>query len=258
MRTLALALLCAAWTLAQEADAPEEPEDDRPHPGEIEIEDPGVKIEDPAVARQQVARFKEEMKAAGKDTEARVAALERLGRWDHPQVLQEAKRHIRDSDYKVAVAAVAACARQGDGSKAGPVLLSALKREKRTDVVCALLVGMGRVGYDHRSAYDEAEKWFKRDTTETHKAAARYFGYVRAKEAFRMLAEKLDEPRPARPDDPKNPPASWWRARWFEWQSNAPHVRWALSQLVEGETFETRAEAENWARTEGAKHGIEW
>jgi hypothetical protein len=90
-------------------------------------------------------------------------------------------------------------------------------------------------------------------------AAARYFGYVKAKQAFRMLAEALDEPRPTLPpDDPANPPASYWKARWEEWSHNVPYYRWAISQIVEGETFETTAEAKKWAETHGEEHGIEW
>ena len=42
------------------------------------------------------------------------------------------------------------------------------------------------------------------------------------------------------------------------WKENEPSVRWALSQFVEGESFETTAEAKQWAKSEGKKHGIEW
>ena len=107
-------------------------------------------------------------------------------------------------------------------------------------------------------AIKEAQSLFVRDTKETHKAATRYFGYIKYKPAFRMLAEKLDEPHPKNPNDPNNPPESYWKERWQEWDSNVPHTRWALSQLVEGETFELAAEAKEWAEKHGKEHGIEW
>lgn len=73
-----------------------------------------------------------------------------------------------------------------------------------------------------------------------------------------MLAEKLEEPKPARIDDPKNPPASWWKERWEEWNSNLPYVKKALSQIVPGETFDTLSEAQKWAEQHGKEHGVKW
>jgi hypothetical protein len=259
MRLASLLLLAALAARAQEAQKPaEQKRPDKPRPGEIMIPDPGTKIEDSAVARKEVARFRAEYKAIGKGASERAGRIARLGDWDHPVVLAELKKYLNDRSYRVSVAAAVACARQTDTNLAGKALLGALRREKRPQVVCAMLVGMGRLEFKHKAAYKEAVKWFKRDTTETHKAAARYLGYIKAKEAFRILADRLEAPRPARVDDPKNPPASYWRARWEEFQSNAPYIRWALGQLVPGESFETRKEAEDWARTEGAKHGIKW
>jgi hypothetical protein len=60
------------------------------------------------------------------------------------------------------------------------------------------------------------------------------------------------------PNDPNNPPASWWEQRWKAWKENEKAVHWALSQLVEGETFETTIEAKKWAEAHGKDHGIEW
>ena len=104
---------------------------------------------------------------------------------------------------------------------------------------------------------DVKKQWTK-SRKEPHKAAARYFGYTRAKQAFRLLAEELDEPHPSNPNDPNNPPSSWWEERWKEWKENEKAVQWALAQMVEGETFETTAEAKEWAEKSGKKHGIKW
>lgn len=263
MRSLAALLLLPALLLAEdEKPAGEKPPEEKPEKrktaAEVEIPEPGTAIEDPAVARQEVARFDKEMRAA--PSAAKEAELLRaLGGWDHPDVLKAATKYLKDRERDVAVAAVVVIARQGKSKDAaGRILLGTLKTEKRTDIVCAALVGMGRLGFDNKSAVNEAMKLFQRDTKETHKAATRYFGYIRYKPVFRQLAEKLDEPVATNPNDPKNPPASWWEERWTEWSSNVPYTRWALAQLVEGETFEQTKEAKQWAEAEGRKHGIEW
>jgi hypothetical protein len=243
----------------QEKAPAEEKKKPKPKAGDITFEGEAVKIADSNAARQQIVRFQKEWKAAGKNESKKVEALERLAKWDHPSVLAEAKKNIKDKSHLVSIAAVKVCVRQtSDKKKTGGALLSALGREKRTGVRCALLVGMGYMGYDTKKARKAAWKYFRRDTLETHKAATRYLGYIKDKSAFRALAEKLDEPHPANPNDPNNPPASYWRARWNEWNTNVPHTRWAISQLVPGETFESKKEAKDWAKSEGKKHGIEW
>jgi HEAT repeat protein len=239
-------------------DESPKPPDEKPQAiryGEVEPGEPGTKIEDAAVARDKAARFEAELRAAS-DERAEAELVRKLGEWDHPEILKALVRRLADKNRFVAIEAALACARQRDAAKAGPALHRALQFEKRPDVVCAQLVALGKLGY--AKAYKDAEKWFRKDTTETHKAAVRYFGMIGAKEAFRMLAEKLEEPKPARIDDPKNPPASWWKERWEEWNSNLPYVKKALSQIVPGETFDTLSEAQKWAEQHGKEHGIKW
>ncbi|MGQ0612446.1 MAG: HEAT repeat domain-containing protein [Planctomycetaceae bacterium] len=254
MRTLWTLVLIVALSVAD--DEPSPPPEPKPRlAGEVEVGETGVKIEDPAVARDKIARFQSAYKEADEDT-AKAELVKKLGDWDHPEILKTLAKMIGDRNRFAAIEAALGCARQSDPGKAGAALHRALLSEKRIDVACALLVALGRTGYVKASK--DAEKWFKKDSAEGRKAAARYFGGVKAKEAFRLLAEELDEPKPGRIDDPKNPPASWWKVRWEEWDSNLPYVKKALSEIVPGETFDTRKEAEEWARVEGRKHGIEW
>ena len=179
--------------------------------------------------------------------------------WDHPEVFKAASKYIKHKDHTVAVAAVIACVRQSKAKKkAGRKFLGALKREKRTNVVCALMLGLGKLGVKDKNTIRIAKGEFRKDWKERHKAATRYFGFVKHKPAFRMLAEVLDEPAPKNPDDPNNPPASYWKERWHDWEKAVPFTRWALSQIVEGESFEATAEAKEWAEKEGRKHGIKW
>ena len=167
------------------------------------------------------------------------------------------KRLARDKNRFVAIEAIFACARQSDTAKVARQLHGQLKSEKRTDLVCALLVSLGKIGYP--KAEKEAKKWFTRDTKTTHLAATRYLGSIQAKAYFRRIAEKLDYPRPADPDSPTNPSASWWKDRYEEWEINLPYTQWALSRLVPGETFESVREARQFAKSRaGKKAGIEW
>jgi hypothetical protein len=258
VRSLLVLLLGAGLVAADDTKPGDTAPEKKKTAAEVEIADPGTPIEDASVARQEVSRFEKEMREA-KDALAEVKLLDRLGGWDHPEVFKAAAKRVKDREHIVAVAAIVAVARQGKSKDAaGRALMGVLKTEKRTDLVCAALVGLGRLGIDSKAAVSEATKLFQRDAKETHKAATRYFGYIKYKPAFRMIAEKLDQPEPANPNDPNNPPESYWKERWEEWSSNVPHTRWALAQLIPGETFETTAEAKLWAESEGKEHDIEW
>jgi hypothetical protein len=262
MRFLAFLLLLPTLLLADdEKPATEKPPEEKAKKktaAELDIPDPGTAIEDPSVAKQEVARFDKEMKEAP-SAEKEVEILARFGNWDHPDVLKAAAKHMKDKERDVAVAAIVVVARQGKSKDAaGRALMGVLKTEKRTDVVCAAIVGLGKVGCDNKVAVNEVMKYFQRDTKETHKAATRYLGYIKHKPAFRQLAERLDEPRPKNPNDPTNPPESYWKERWQEWDGNVQYTRWALAQMVPGETFEVMVEAKEWAEKHGKQHGIEW
>ena len=261
MRLWTILLLAALCWAQDDGKKPEDKPPPKKTAGEIEFPDPGVQIQDAGSARREVVRFLKAFKESRKDAFKCAELIQTmLGKWDHPLVLKEAKKLVGHKSHFVAVEAVVVCARQTkDKRKIGNLLLKALKKERRNHVRCALLVGMGVVGYDTMAAKREAYGYFRRDTKETHKAATRYLGLVRDKDAFRLLAGKLDEPRAANVNSPTNPPASWWKERWYEWNSNKKWTKWAISQLVEGETFDTTKEAEDWARSaEARKHGIKW
>ena len=101
-------LLIAA--LAWGEDDGKKKTEDKPKPksaGEIEIADPGVQIQDSSSARREVARFVKAFKANKKD-ELKCAELikEMLGKWDHPLVLKEAKKLVKNKSHFVAIQAV--------------------------------------------------------------------------------------------------------------------------------------------------------
>lgn len=251
-RMIAISLL-AATLCAQEGEKKE------PEPADIALPDAGQPIEDRAVVKERLARFLADMKAAKKDEAARIALLEKLGEWDHSDILKAASKLLRDRQTGVAVAAVLVCTRQeSSAAKAGQMLWSHADREKRLEVRCAAMIAAGKLGYNKAGTRKEAAKLFKKDDSEVRKAAARYLGYVQDKSAFRLLAEKLDEPSYSTNTPGVAMKESEKRRRWTRWNSNRPWVMWALSQLVPGETFETTGEAKEWALSEGKDHGIGW
>ena len=260
MRLWLVLLLVPALLLAQDGEPGEKPAEKpkKKGAGDLDIPDPGTPIEDSATARQEISLFSKGMRQAESD-KRRVELLQRLGNYDHPEIVNAAGKYLKHKNHPVAIAAVVACARQSKAKdKAGNLLLRHLRKEKRPHVICALLIGMGKLGFVHKTAIREALRYHDRDTKEPHKAATRYFGYIKYKPAFKRLASNLDEPIPENPDDPTNPPASWWKERWMEWDSNVAYTRWALTQLVPGESFDSEAEAKQWAQSQGSEHGIEW
>ena len=249
----------AAPSWSQEAVAPR----DSVLWGEIAVGDPGVKVTDGAVARRKVSQFKAEAKKT-KDKLTRAEALRKLGDWDHPEILKEAKKHLKSKNRFMAVEAAIVVARQSDKKTAGFKLLGALKNERRHDVICAQLVALGTVG--NEKGFKAARKWlhYKTDEprNELRKAAARYFGLIKAKAAFKDLATYLDDPVKRNTldvDDPNNPPPAVWKKRWEAWEAYFPYVRDAMKAIADGETFETTTEAREWAKTGDAKKiGIKW
>ena len=195
MRVLTVLFLFASVVAAQnEKGAKDEA---AKGPADVEIGDPGVAIKDPAVAKQRVAQFRGKLRAAADDAE-RVQLVTALGDWDHAEIYKAASKLIKHKNEQVAIAAVVVVARQ-QSKKAGPKLVSALGSEDRDAVIATALVGLGVLGYDKKPARKVAVKYFKRDTKEPHRAAARYFGYIKAKDTFKLLAEKLDEPKNTNP-----------------------------------------------------------
>ncbi len=69
-------------------------------------------------------------------------------------------------------------------------------------------------------------------------------------EALKMLLQNLDPPAPANVDDPSNPPASYWEARWKAWQAFKPSLQSAIKVLL-GQSFEKSREAMKYIKSEG-------
>ena len=70
------------------------------------------------------------------------------------------------------------------------------------------------------------------------RACTRYFGQVQSKDkgVVRQLCEMLDPPQPGG-DEANNPPASYWEARWEQWNWIRRDIAWALKEIT-GQAFQ--------------------
>lgn len=84
-----------------------------------------------------------------------------------------------------------------------------------------------------------------------------YFRLTKDKRHCRHLAEQLDEPIPANPNSPSNPPTEWWERRWKMWQPLKPEIVEALVEIT-GQEFDTTEEAKAWFEKNKKTFKFEW
>ena len=108
-------------------------------------------------------------------------------------------------------------------------------RRERPVLAATYLLGLGRVGDANAKVVDEAESDFRKMADPVMvKAAIRYFGWIKCKRknVVKKLCEELTGPAPGSVNSPTNPPASYWEARWREWEIYRADVVWALKEIT--------------------------
>ena len=135
-----------------------------------------------------------------------------------------------------------------DSTKALRALLKSKKLEAAPAVMADVVNGLARSGYD-TTMWPELEALFAGDyAAERVGLQEAILGLVaRHKEAkaAKLLLENLDEPIPADEHDPSNPPAEYWKARWYAWKAWREKVKDGLFAIT-GQRFSTAAEAKAW------------
>jgi hypothetical protein len=79
------------------------------------------------------------------------------------------------------------------------------------------------------------------------RASLHYLGKAKAKRAVPLLIELVPEPQPKNPNDPKNPPATYWQERVKLWHKSEGWARWALKEITTKE-FRSYREWEAWLK----------
>jgi hypothetical protein len=128
-----------------------------------------------------------------------------------------------------------------ENTKATRALVKAFKDKKVEDdtpkVHAAAILALGRMGY-RKIERDVFKKFKQYGEPDVRRACVRYFGLIKSrdKSIVRTLCEELAPPEPGNPDDPQNPPASFWAARWKAWSVTRREVTWALKEIT-GQVF---------------------
>jgi hypothetical protein len=105
--------------------------------------------------------------------------------------------------------------------------------DDKPTVAAALIESMGRVKYG-RVAKEVVKEFKKYSSTEVMKASIRYFGLVKTKDkdVVYELCRQLEPPQAGSVNSPSNPPASYWKRRWEQWNEIRLDVAWALEQIT--------------------------
>lgn len=79
------------------------------------------------------------------------------------------------------------------------------------------------------------------------RASLHYLGKSKMKRAVPFLIELVPEPQPKNPNDPKNPPATYWQERVKLWHKSEGWARWALKEIT-GKEFRSYREWDAWLK----------
>ena len=203
-------------------------------------------------AKQAVRDFKKAMKGRPSMAE-RKKALDALAVGSN-KALVKPLAQVVETDKMVTIRRFAAEALSLQPEKqARPAILKLLDNDKVQDappVLAALVDGLSRCGYRSKD-WDTVERLFGDDFAaprvplqESVLALAKAH---KEKQSVKLLLDNLDEPAPANVDDPSNPPASYWEARWKAWRAWRGQVQEALFAIT-GQRFSTAEEAKNWLK----------
>jgi HEAT repeat protein len=200
---------------------------------------------DKKIAKEHVNVFTKALKA--KDKKDRIAAIDALLKTGRNEVyVAPLTRCLKDRNTEVRVHAAQSLAKLGYRS-AAPSLVSAFgssSNRKRPTVRVAALDALGRVE-TKRSYFKKYRKVFEADDPHDIKAATLLFGHARDRKALPLLGKWLESPRPANPNSPSNPPASYWEKKFEIWQEVKREVEWAVWSIT-GELLETPDEVKQW------------
>lgn len=122
--------------------------------------------------------------------------------------------------------------------------------ESAANVQAELIRSLSRCGYTTKQ-WKEIDGLFEREYSlervPIQEALLELIAAHKEKEAIPILLRNLDEPVPAWVDDPNNPPASYWEARYKCWQRWRGKVKEALFEIT-GQRFSTAEEAKTWLK----------
>lgn len=267
---IAPATLALLATLGRAQDPPPPPVPAPPAPPAPEKkDDSGAKKEDAAKEEAAEAKFVVDTSAdatrllrecekafADKEPRARAEALEKFALHRNEAYPKAIAPFLKDKNADVARAAARALANQPFPASTDALLnfatnpkVLASTPELAAEAILALGgAGLGKKGYDRlREIFDDGDKGVKT-------AIMRAFFEQKEKKAFSFFVDHCDEPQ-GDIKNPANPPASYWKARFEEWNEYKQYVRRGLKAIT-GQSLATAKAYIEWSQGAGKKSGF--
>jgi HEAT repeat protein len=221
---------------------------------------PAVQAQAPAdwndkEAKEAVKAYRQKTKGNLSLTQ-KMQALEDLGKGRHEELIPVLAAVIQ-SEKAITVrrrAAELLAWQPADAARSAIVKLLTTVADQPA-VLAELVRGLQRIGYQPRQWADLDGLFDKDYSTERVVLQDAILDLVIAKkegQAIELLLRNLDEPVPANVDDPANPGAAYWEARWKAWRSWRTKLKDALF-TVTGQRFSTAAEARAWLKKNPVK-----
>jgi hypothetical protein len=182
----------------------------------------------------------------------RLEAVEALQEIQHKSFVKPLLQ-IMEFDPSLAVQTKAARAIQAQPKQqvvpAATKLLSEKKILEKGTMAAPLIKLLGYYGMS-QSKWNKLYRRFEHMGPNAQIAVCETIAARKDYEALATLLRNLDPPAPANVDDPSNPPASYWEARWKAWQAFKPSLQSALKVLL-GKSFDKSKEALKYIKSEG-------
>jgi hypothetical protein len=128
-------------------------------------------------------------------------------------------------------------------------LINDAKMKRAPAVLAALIRAYSKSSYDSKDWKDFKQLFDQyiadRRFPKVQKAIVQMIGDNKELGGLDLLAAAMEGPQPVWVDDPNNPPASYWEARWKNWEKWRMDAKEALFK-ISGKQFATNKEAKTW------------
>lgn len=204
---------------------------------------------DKKTAKTMAKTFKSAIKVA--DVDAQLAAIEALAAGRHESFAKVLSPLLTRGEHPVRRRAAEAMGLMRT-KKAIPHLEKAMRSQKNrgeADIMDALGSSIGLCADPKKSVFKSHGRNFESGSKELKRAIVLMFGHARDRASLPLLAKWLEAPKPENPDSASNPPASYWKARYMEWNFIKKRVKWAIWNIT-GELLEDEDSVKSWIKRE--------
>ncbi len=211
-----------------------------------------VQTWDDKQAKEAVAEFNKAYKSNAA-LEQKLAALDKLSSGRNSKLVRPLMKVVKTErkHESCRIRAAELLGNQESASVRKPLLslIGDAKIKRTPPVLAALIKAHSKASYESKDWEDFKQLFFKdidnRKFPQVQKAIVQMIGENKELQGLDLLAESMEGPQPAWVDDPNNPPASYWEARWKNWEVWRLDAKEAIFKIT-GERFATNKEAKAW------------